>query len=66
MRHARAIRLAQGKTQAEVEKALGIEQSRLSRFERGSDLFRYPLLKALAEYYGVGIDTLIVLEEAAR
>ena len=63
MRQAKLIREEQGKTLFDVSVATGIRPSRLSRFERGARLMRYPALKRLAEFYGCTIDELIAEAE---
>lgn len=60
MRNARVLRKQRGETAAAVASFTGISESALSRFETGSQMLRLPALKALAQYYGCSIDSLLL------
>lgn len=51
------------RTQEEVAKAVGIERSALSRYEKGEQIPTDRVKLALAEYYGVSVGALFFGEE---
>ncbi len=55
----REHRLARDKTLIEVEKATGINNANLSRWERGEVIPGINFCEQLADYYGITIDELI-------
>lgn len=52
-------RLANGKTLMDVERATGISNANLSRWERGEVIPGINFCELLADYYGITIDELI-------
>lgn len=55
----REHRLASGKTLIDVEKATGISNANLSRWERGEVVPSILFCEQLADFYGISIDELI-------
>ena len=53
------IRLQHGKTLIEIEKATGISNENLSRWENGLNLPNIHFCVILADYYGITVDELI-------
>ena len=45
-------------TQTELAEALGMSQSAICQFERGSVIVSLPTAKAIADYLGVSVDEL--------
>ena len=52
-------RLEKGKTLIEVEKATGISNQNLSRWERGEVIPSIYFCEILADYYGLTLDELV-------
>lgn len=57
--HIKAHRLINGKTLLDVEKATGINNANLSRWERGEVLPNIDFCVKLADYYGITLDELV-------
>jgi len=60
MRRAKLIREKKGLTIFDVARETGILPTRIGRFERGENMMRYEGLLALANFYGVSTEDLIV------
>jgi len=58
----RRQRLVMGKTLLDVEKATGISNQNLSRWERGEVLPNIDFCVKLAKYYGITLEELIDVE----
>ncbi len=52
-------RLAYGKSLLDIEKATGISNQNLSRWERGEVIPSIAFCEILADYYGISVDELI-------
>ena len=63
--HIVALRHARNVTQADVASALGIDQSAVSRLERGERGLAVAELATIAEYLGVSTDSILRREEGA-
>ena len=55
----RNLREDADKTQMEIAKMLGCDQSLYSKYERGEREIPLEIMKKLADYYGVSIDFLL-------
>ncbi|MDE7079935.1 MAG: helix-turn-helix domain-containing protein [Clostridia bacterium] len=53
------IRLERGKTLLDIEKATGISNSNLSRWENGKVIPSILFCEQLADYYGISLDELV-------
>lgn len=57
-RRLRAKRIEAGKDQAELGKAIGVSPSTIGMYERGERSPRDEIKKALADYFGVDVQSL--------
>lgn len=65
MRPAYYIRLASGKTVAQVAEATGLNRKSVTAFERGESTPHGPTVKALADYFEVPVRELFEEPEAS-
>ena len=63
MKNLKRIRNAQGKTQLQVQIALKIDQTALSKYETGDRVPSVDHLLKLARYYGTSVDYLLDLTD---
>ena len=54
----RKLRTERHMTQTELAEALGMSQSAICQFERGSVIVSLPTAKAIADFLGVSVDEL--------
>lgn len=59
-----ALRKTRGLTQAELAEFLDVSSKTVSKWECGTALPELPMLKALAEYYGITVDEILNGEKA--
>lgn len=59
-------RLASGKSLIEIEKATGISNQNLSRWERGEVIPSIAFCEILADYYGITLDELVGRDNIKR
>ena len=60
-----ALRRERGLTQAELAAQLGISKSAVSMYERGNREPELELLESMADYFQVGVSTLLGRQESA-
>mgnify|MGYP001606924481 CR=1 FL=1 len=56
--HLRRLRAARGLSQAEAADSIGISQTSLSGYERGTAQMPFTVAVLLADFYGVSVDDL--------
>lgn len=59
-------RITNGKSLLEVEKATGISNANLSRWESGKNLPNIDFCVRLADFYGITLDELVGRDSAAK
>lgn len=59
MNRIRELRIAAGKSQAELADVIGVNKQAISQYERNVRFPRREILEALADYFNVSVDYLI-------